>query len=1497
MLNIAPCHDPEYALREVTRDASEYYLREGEAPGRWWGAGATALGLGGEVDAGALRDLFAGKHPTTGEYLISARGSSARANARGADADLDAAAAAALLGLSVEGVRARLRASTLAGEKTPQGHWRIPASAIEAHLVGRPAPPSLGALPTPGADGAFAISEAARLAGVNVSYLKRLVTEQAPAKTLRDDGRPVQYLLGWRDDHNRWRVAASELERFMTSRSVPRPVPAYDLVMRAPKSVSLLHALGHLVPPDELESLGLPAGVAAQVVAAHHAAVTDALELLERHAAFTRSPGGRVMAQGLAVARFDHRSSRTGDPLLHTHAVIANVATGIDGRRAALDGTALYAWASTAGHAYQARLRAELVARLGVRFEPPHNGLADIAGVPREVIDAFSTRRRQILELMERVGSSGPAAAQVATLATRPPKDERSHRSPHELAAMAADVGFGPRELVGLLGHEPPAQPSPEHLGELAAHLAGPEGLCARATLVDLRDAIKGFATEAPAGATGAELERWAATLLHDGGRFVPVLARPTRSGDVIRRADGRRVRAGGVAQAYATPELLAHEAALLDAHARGLGAEAQGVGLGVATPASLQEALAQRPTMSGEQVAMVTAITTSGIGVELVVGGPGSGKTFALGAAAQAWRASGLAVVGAALQGGAAEVLAREAALDARHTLTGLLARCDRQGTGYLHGSVVILDEAGMADTRQMSRLARYAAAAGAKLVLVGDPDQIPEVGAGGAFAHLVAQAEVPVVRLVENRRQRDPAERARLTFIRRGRAEEAIASARADGRWTGAANADALRLKLLDDWAADAGAPGTGKLMIATTVAEVEWLNRAAREVLISEGRLGPESITVHLAAPDRAVPSRELRVGDVVRATRNDERLGIFTGSVGTVVALDAARREVTVALDAGRAPAHEVTLGAEFLQERTVRSAEGRPRIDAPGLAHAYASTAHGVQGRTALSAYVLVTRSGMHRQALYVAASRAAEATRFYGMAVAEPDEVERLDGGRAAPAPDPDDVAALAEAMRLDATQTMASAAEPEVAEVGRLMGRPPACLWAEHATVAARVGARPPLAESLRQVRTTLASTYGIAPETLECRPLTAALTRALQVPGSTPEKVSERMLGRGRAGVRELDSAEDPVAVLVWAADAAAATLGRTGAEPGEDHRRLALLDAAIDRQRQGRLAMAEMETTGPLQALLGPPPASGSGLAAWRRAAGAVLDYRDAAGTFDRDVPHADHWRRALGTEPAGTSRRSHYDQVRVTVLEARTTMVLAELARHVPVVGRRPSVEVEALAGRPLAQLHAELAQLSRHTESATRSGTALRSAQRELARAEEALAELGEAPAAPSRRRRSRVADAESIRAEARARASQRVVEARARLGAASEAVSRLPEAPSRRRELLAEAVAVREGRLRSGVLDDAPTWARHDIRRRLDVDDVPSHAEVEGLARSYGDVAVACDRWGLDTRSATLEELVGALPPSPAAHREWLELSSRLQSPGVAPERGIDLSL
>ncbi|MDQ6617286.1 MAG: relaxase domain-containing protein, partial [Actinomycetota bacterium] len=98
-------------------------------------------------------------------------------------------------------------------------------------------------------------------------------------------------------------------------------------------------------------------GNATVVLACHQEAVADVVAFLERHAAFVRGPGGRVAATGLTAAVWDHRTARDGAPLLLSHITIVNAAVGVDGRRAALDGTALYAWARAAGHVHQAGLR------------------------------------------------------------------------------------------------------------------------------------------------------------------------------------------------------------------------------------------------------------------------------------------------------------------------------------------------------------------------------------------------------------------------------------------------------------------------------------------------------------------------------------------------------------------------------------------------------------------------------------------------------------------------------------------------------------------------------------------------------------------------------------------------------------------------------------------------------------------------------------------------------------------------------------------------------------------------------------------------------------------------------------------------------------------------------------------------------------------------------------------------------------------------------------
>src|SRR5207245_5458837 len=165
-----------------------------------------------------------------------------------------------------------------------------------------------------------------------------------------------------------------------------------------PKSVSLVGAFGG---PD----------VTGSVDTAHDAAVRAALAFLEDHAAFSRT--GRcgvcqVDPEGFVAAAFSHRTSRAGDPQLHGHVLVANKVRCADGRWRSLDGRELFAFQKSAGMLYNATLRVELSARLGVEWHPvDRNGQADIRGVPRELIELFSKRRRDV----ERRG-----AQRIATL-------------------------------------------------------------------------------------------------------------------------------------------------------------------------------------------------------------------------------------------------------------------------------------------------------------------------------------------------------------------------------------------------------------------------------------------------------------------------------------------------------------------------------------------------------------------------------------------------------------------------------------------------------------------------------------------------------------------------------------------------------------------------------------------------------------------------------------------------------------------------------------------------------------------------------------------------------------------------------------------------------------------------------------------------------------------------------------------------------------------------
>jgi conjugative relaxase-like TrwC/TraI family protein len=285
-------------------------------------------------------------------------------------------------------------------------------------------------------------------------------------------------------------------------RAVPGrgPVPGFDLTFSAPKSVSLAWALGG-------------GEVSPEVKAAHQRSVEVALSYMQRHACLTRrssGDGGRVFVNGngFLAAGYLHRSSRNGDPQLHTHVLIANATKGPDGKWTRLYHPAIYEHAKTAGYIYEAHLRHELTHRLGIEWQPVRNGIAEIKGFKDEWLKTFSTRRAEILE------AAGPDASararQVATLATREAKDKGI--APENLRERWRDqgqeIGLDREAIATTFGLG-----TPETTYKLTVTDVD-RVVTAHASHFDRRDAVQAVAELLPSGAPGPKVEEMADAFL-----------------------------------------------------------------------------------------------------------------------------------------------------------------------------------------------------------------------------------------------------------------------------------------------------------------------------------------------------------------------------------------------------------------------------------------------------------------------------------------------------------------------------------------------------------------------------------------------------------------------------------------------------------------------------------------------------------------------------------------------------------------------------------------------------------------------------------------------------------------------------------------------------------------------------------------------------------------------------------------------------------------------
>lgn len=729
-----------------------------------------------------------------------------------------------------------------------------------------------------------------------------------------------------------------------------RSLLAFDLTFSAPKSVSVLYGIGD---PE----------VARRTRDAHDQAVREALGYVERHAAWTRHGEGghrHVQADALTIATFRHRSSRAGDPQLHTHSVIVNEVTA-EGRTTALDGRALYAHGRTAGFLYQAALRHHLTARVGVEWGPVENGVAEVRGISPEVRKEFSRRSIEIREHMAKIGGRSAKSAQIAALETRRAKsyDVPVTAMREQWQARAAEHGLGRDELTALLDARVPGPPPPVDLTTIGEIVASPHGVTRQSSTFDRRDVLREWATNHREGAPVERLEQLADTWL--------------TSRHAVRLEDGsHRAHLGGAR--YSTPGMLEVERRLLET-----ATERQGTGVAVVDPELVDAATAARPFLADEQAELIREITRSGDGVQVVRAAAGTGKTFALAVARDVWERSEVPVFGVALAARAAVEMESLAGIDS--CTIARLKQDIAHGYGVARGSVLVVDEAGMVGSRALLELAEHAAETDSKLLLVGDDRQLPELDAGGGFRSLAGA--LGAVELRQVRRQTQQWDRDALNSLRSGRISDWANAYRDHGRVIARSTSDEVRQALVNDWWEAARTNREDSVMIGHRRVDVAALNDLARARMHRDGRLSEEELVAGRHA---------FAVGDRVIARRNDRKLGLVNGTRAEVVALDLEHSSLTVRVG----PDAEVQVDA--------------PYLDAEYLEHGYALTAHAAQGATVDRAFVLGSDE-LYREWGYTALTRHREEARFY---IVSPGSAERaLPGLEAQPDTLADDLLAM----------------------------------------------------------------------------------------------------------------------------------------------------------------------------------------------------------------------------------------------------------------------------------------------------------------------------------------------------------------------------------------------------------------------------------------------------------------------------------------------------
>ena len=745
-----------------------------------------------------------------------------------------------------------------------------------------------------------------------------------------------------------------------------RSTYGYDVTFSPPKTFSILASLA---PDTKLRD---------QLWQAHRQAVDATLAWMEGELMVgRRGHAGRdgTVNQTIAVAEFDHETSRKDDPQMHTHCVMVGYGNGEDGKLGALDTTKFWSGkpnhekiVSTLGEIYGAYLRRatddlELPVSWQKRTQRGKIGW-EIRGIVPKIHKEFSRRRVQVEAQMEAVGLSADAshaARQAATLDTRQNKSERLARELRpEWINRLASLGMTPEKLVNRVRDE----------WEKAKNVSNNiptdtvlDTLVTSSPTFTRHDLVGAICSAAPQGLTIEEAETLADTMLQSGE--IVCVTRTLASENMNL----------GYSERYITKTLWEREQAVL-----ALARRTQHVppDEAVANQNLATNTIAANPGLDIEQQNVLRYMLT-GENVTIVEAGPGTGKTYVLGKAAQAWHTQGCPVVGLSVAWRAANEM-RSVGIDSM-----ALAAWKAENHTIPLGAVIVVDEASMISTTDLADLIEEADRAGGRVILIGDSRQLGAIENGGLFPLL--STELGAVTMTTNRRQVTNWEREMLSDLRRGDAVRVVSALVEHGRVLLSPTPEGATAKLLSDWRV-ARAAGEEVVILSATREGRDSLNALAHASLLASGVVDGTGVTVPSSDKHDGLVEREYLPGEQIKCLRKQSWRGNITTYNGTEATYMGSNRGLhTLRLTDGR----EIRVTNDYLTNHTD---------------YAYASTIHSSQGRTVGTAararqedtgataghcFILAPET-LALESAHVALSRATDTTTLYSYVDSDSDD-------------------------------------------------------------------------------------------------------------------------------------------------------------------------------------------------------------------------------------------------------------------------------------------------------------------------------------------------------------------------------------------------------------------------------------------------------------------------------------------------------------------------